>query len=68
MLRGFAVVWLMIVAGLAYAFVDMSGAGGSGNTMAYVAMLIWFGVALALTIAVLVLQSREDRGAGRKQG
>ena len=68
MLRGFAIVWVMIAAGLAYAFVEMSGPHGSGNTMAYVAMLIWFGVALVLTLAVLVMQRREDRGPGRKGG
>ena len=63
MIKGFAIVWLMIGIGLVAGFSDL--AAGKGHPMSYLAMSIWFGIALALTLAVIVLSRREDAASRR---
>jgi hypothetical protein len=63
MIKGIAIVWLMIGIGLAAGFADL--ATGKGHPMSYLAMSIWFGIAMILTIAVIVLSRREDAASKR---
>ena len=63
MIKGFTIVWFIIALGIVAGFADL--ATGKGHPMSYLAMSIWFGIALALTVAVIVLSRREDTASKR---